>query len=48
MKACPICGGRGWVRGDFYLSEMEKRMTSAAPDKTMCKSCGGTGLVSEG
>ena len=38
---CPVCLGRGWVDGDFYLG-LGSATSTAHVD---CRRCGGTGTV---
>ena len=40
---CPVCGGRGQVRGDFYFSY--GTTTTAASSTELCRTCGGSGVI---
>lgn len=41
VYVCPVCSGRGIVRGDFY----SLNSVSTTSDTTICRSCGGKGIV---
>lgn len=38
---CPVCGGRGQVRGDFYFSYGN----TSVPTAELCRTCEGTGVI---
>lgn len=40
LGKCPVCEGRGFVSGDFYLDGEDD-----VNAKTVCKSCGGKGYI---